>query len=85
MNGPSRSTLIRIAVALVIGLAEPYLEIAWKCRTGFESSEACVWGRSLFLLGRGAGLFIVAPLAFAALTAFASVWRRRGSGAGKAT
>ena len=81
MNGPSRPTLIRVGLALVIGLAEPYLEIAWKCRTGFEISEACVWGRSLFLLSRGAGLLIVAPLAFAVLTGIGHMWRRAGSGA----
>ena len=77
MKAPSTSLIVRMVAALAIGLAEPYAEIVWKCRAGFESSEACVWGKSLFTLSRAAGLVIVAPLAFAALTVVTVVWLRR--------
>lgn len=52
--------------ALAVGIAEPYLEIAWKCRAGFEASEACVWGRSFFSLGRWVAPLFVAPVVFIA-------------------
>ena len=68
MNTPSRSLLLRAAIALAIGLIEPSLEIAWKCRTGLETTEACVWGRSYLPLGRAIGLVVIAPLAFAVLS-----------------
>jgi hypothetical protein len=79
MSVPSRSLLIRIGLALAIGVAEPYLELAWKCRQGLEASEACVWGRSLFPLSRAAGLLIVAPIAFVVLTIIGHLWWTRGS------
>src|SRR5215212_3260890 len=77
MKPSAASLIVRSVAAVAIGLAEPYVEIAWKCRAGFESSEACVWGKSLFTLGRAAGLVIVAPIAFVALTVVAALWPRR--------
>jgi hypothetical protein len=56
-----------LASALAIGIAEPYGEIAWKCRAGFEASEACVWGRSYFSLGRWLAPVLITPVAFIAL------------------
>ena len=56
-----------LASALAIGIAEPYLEIAWKCRAGLEASEACVWGRAYFPLGRWLAPVIVAPVALVVL------------------
>ena len=79
MTRPSRSTLICAAIALAVGLAEPYAELAWKCRAGYETSEACVWGRSLFPLGRIAGLLIIAPLTFCLLAIVRYVWGQRGT------
>jgi hypothetical protein len=67
----SRSSLARVAVALAIGVAYPYLELAWKCRNGYASSEACVWGRALLPLDRWLEPFIVAPVAFVILWALA--------------
>jgi hypothetical protein len=67
--------LALILVALVVGLAEPSLEVAWKCRAGFETSEACVWGRSYLPLGRAVGLVFVAPLTFGALMFVRGAWR----------
>jgi hypothetical protein len=61
MSGPRRSLVILACIALAIGLVEPSLEVAWKCRTGFETSEACVWGKSLLPLGRAVGIGLVAP------------------------
>jgi len=78
MKAPSRSTWILLSLALAVGLVEPYLEIAWKCRQGFETSEACVWGRSFLPLGRVAGLVLVAPFAFLVLWVIRRVWRGRG-------
>jgi hypothetical protein len=66
----------RLLVALLIGIAEPHVELAWKCRAGFETSEACVWGRAFLPLGRWLAPLFVAPLAFLALTALAWAWRR---------
>jgi hypothetical protein len=78
MSAPSRSTWVLLALALAIGLAEPYLELAWRCRNGFATSEACVWGRSYLPLSRAAGLLLVAPIAFLALWIVRHIWRRRG-------
>ena len=63
--------------ALASGIVEPFAEVAWKCRTGFETSEACVWGRSYLPLGRVAGLVIVAPLAFGMLFLIRWAWQAR--------
>ena len=78
MNAPSRSTWALLGLALAVGLAEPYVELAWKCREGFEASEACVWGRSYFPLGRAVGLILITPLAFVMLWVGRRIWRRRG-------
>ena len=84
MKRPSRSLLICAALALIIGIVEPSLEVAWKCRSGQATSEACVWGRSLLPLGRALGLLVVAPIAFGVLLALRGAWRamRPGSGPG---
>jgi len=50
--------------ALAIGIAEPYFELAWKCRAGLEASEACVWGRAYFPLGKWLAPVLIAPVAF---------------------
>jgi hypothetical protein len=77
MNTRSRSLLLRAAIALAIGLIEPSLEIAWKCRAGLETTEACVWGRSYLPLGRAIGLVVIAPLAFAVLSLIRWAWSSR--------
>ena len=77
MNTRTRSLLLQAAIALAIGLIEPSLEIAWKCRTGLETTEACVWGRSYLPLGRAIGLFVIAPLAFAAISLVRWAWSSR--------
>jgi hypothetical protein len=64
-------------IALAIGLAEPSLEVAWKCRAGFETSEACVWGKSLMPLGRAVGLVVITPLAFGLLLLLRWAWQMR--------
>jgi hypothetical protein len=68
MTRPSRSLLVLACIALAIGVAEPPLEVAWKCRAGFETSEGCVWGRALLPVGRAVGLVIIAPVAFGILS-----------------
>jgi hypothetical protein len=74
MDRPSRSVVLFTAIALAIGIVEPSLEVAWKCRAGFETSEACVWGRSYLPLGRAIGLVVIAPLALGALLVVRWVW-----------
>ena len=74
----SSGVLIRIAIALVVGLAEPSIELAWKCREGFETSEACVWGKAYLPLSRALGLLIIAPAVFGLLTLVNRLRRRPG-------
>lgn len=75
MSRPPGTVLVLILVALAVGVAEPSLEVAWKCRAGFESSEACVWGRSYLPLGRAIGLVFIAPITFGILMFVRGTWR----------
>ena len=75
MSRPSGTVLALIVLALAVGLVEPSLEVAWKCRAGFETSEACVWGKSYLPLGRAIGLVFVAPVTFGILMAMRGAWR----------
>ena len=47
MFGRTRLAIIA-AVSLVIGIAWPYVELAFKCRS--PDSEACVWAKSFWSL-----------------------------------
>lgn len=67
---------VRAVIALAIGLAEPYIEIAWKCRQGFESTEACVWGKSFFSLAQWLVPLIVTPVVYVVLSLIAWSWRQ---------
>ena len=69
------ATLVYAAIALLVGVLEPPLEVAWKCRTGFEATEACVWGGALLPVGRVIGVVIIAPITFTVLTGIAYTWR----------
>jgi hypothetical protein len=80
MSRPSRALLVLGCLALAVGLAEPPLEVAWKCRAGFESSEACVWGRAFLPLGRAVGLVIITPVTFAVLYCIRWVRQSRSQG-----
>ena len=84
MDFPSRAVVLRIVVALMIGIAEPYLELAWKCRPGYETSEACVWARAYLPLSRWIGLLLIAPAAYVVLTLLAWLWRWWGQEPGSA-
>jgi hypothetical protein len=75
MHRPSRGTLLLGLVALVIALAQPFVEVIWNCRRGFESSEACVWGKSLLPLTSAVGLILVAPVVFGVLLVIRAAWR----------
>ena len=83
MKRPSASLIARVVAAAAIGAVEPYIEVAWHCRAGFESSEACVWGKSLLPLARVVGLVVVAPLAFAMLSIVTWLWRSRSRRRGR--
>lgn len=75
MNRPSNSLLLCAALAIIVGLVEPSMEVAWKCRSGHETSEACVWGRSYLPLSRVLGLLVIAPVTFAVLLLVRRLWR----------
>ena len=59
----------------MFGIAEPHLELAWKCRQGFRASEACVWGRAFLPMGRWVAPVFVTPIAFGVLLILAWAWR----------
>ena len=59
---------MRLLAALAIGMIFPYVELAWKCRAGLETSEACVWGKAYFPLARWVEPLIIIPITFGVLT-----------------
>ena len=61
-----RDMWLAAALALAVGLVEPYIELAWKCRAGFEATEACVWGRSYFRVAQVLTPLILSPFLFGA-------------------
>ncbi|HVF40389.1 MAG TPA: hypothetical protein VM939_10845 [Gemmatimonadaceae bacterium] len=61
----------RLLPLLAVGVAYPYLELAWKRRAGLETSEGCVWGKAYLPLARWLELLIVTPIAFLVLTLLA--------------
>jgi hypothetical protein len=67
----------RFAAALLIGLAFPYAELAWRCREPFRASEACVWGRAYLPLSRVLEPLLISPVLFLVFTIVAHVWRSR--------
>ena len=71
---------MRVGLALAIALLEPVAEVAWNCRAGFESSEACVWGKSLIVLHFAVSMVVVLPIAFVLLLAAEYAWRRYRTG-----
>ena len=75
MRRPSRSTFVLGLTALAVALAQPFVELIWKCRQGFETSEPCVWGKSLLPLTSSVGLIVVAPLLFGVLLFVRALWR----------
>ena len=75
MRRPSRSTLLLGLTALVVALGQPLVEVLWRCRQGLETSEPCVWGKSLLPLTSGVGLLVVAPVLFGVLLLLRGLWR----------
>jgi hypothetical protein len=61
--------------ALAVALAQPFVEVIWNCRQGFETREACVWGKSLLPLTSAVGLIVVAPVIFGVLLFIRGLWR----------
>ena len=82
LSNRRRSVWLRAIFALAVGIAWPYLEIRWKCRAGFEASEACVWGKAYFPLARWIEPLIIAPLLFLVFTLAARLWRSRPGDSG---
>jgi hypothetical protein len=70
------STWALILLAVLIGVIEPRVEVAFKCREGFEHSEACVWARSYLPLGQVVAPVIVTPVALLLLLIGRSLVRR---------
>jgi hypothetical protein len=75
MRRPSTTTVVLGLVALVIALSQPFIEVIWNCRDGYQSSEGCVWGKSLLPLTAGIGLVLVAPIVFGVLCLIRAAWR----------
>jgi hypothetical protein len=74
-----RGRVVRIAIAVAVGLAAPYVEVALRCRaphpgTGV-ASEACVWTRAYLPLARPLYLIVYGLLTYAALSLLALAWR----------
>jgi hypothetical protein len=75
MRRPSRSTFVLGLAALSVAVAQPFVEVIWNCRQGVESSEPCVWGKSLLPLTSTVGLVVVAPVIFGVLLFIRALWR----------
>jgi hypothetical protein len=75
MRRPSRGTVLLGLVALLLAVAQPFVEVMWNCRQGLESSEPCVWGKSLLPLTSAVGLILVAPVVFGVLIIIRAAWR----------
>ncbi len=74
MFGRTRLVIIA-AISLIIGIAWPYIELAFKCRS--PHSEACVWAKSFWSLSIWVEPPIVAVVAAVILSAATAVaWRR---------
>ncbi|HEX8213033.1 MAG TPA: hypothetical protein VF584_22855 [Longimicrobium sp.] len=74
-----KSLLLRISLAVAMGLAAPEVEVALKCRTppaeGRAASEACVWARSYLPLTRPVYFVLFGLLTFGALTLYTRLAR----------
>jgi hypothetical protein len=68
--------LPHVIAAVLVGVIWPYGELTWKCRSGFEHSEACVWGRSYMSLSRWVEPAIIAPITFVVLVLLTIAWKR---------
>ena len=77
-GGSPVPTLIRFGVSMLLGLAIALGHLAWDCRV--PDSEACVWGKSLAIIGVPIETGVFGFLIFGALTLVAWVRRARGSG-----
>lgn len=75
---PLGASLLKLALAAVVGIAYPYLELAWRCREAAAASEACVWGRAYFPLTRWVEPLLVTPVAFLAIMFIDRYVLRRG-------
>jgi hypothetical protein len=69
---------LSIILAVVVGIAYPYVEIAWKCRGTGSTSEACVWARSYLAVGRWLEPLIVAPIVFVVILLATGSFREPG-------
>jgi hypothetical protein len=72
-----RDMLLAAALAVAVGLIEPCVELAWKCRGGFETTEACVWGRAYFRVTQVLTPLLLSPLLFGAWFVLTKVVARK--------
>jgi len=70
-----RSRLLRIAVAALVGLAAPQVEVAAKCRR--PDSEACVWAKAYLPLTRPVYFVLFGLLTFGVLSLMTHLTARR--------
>lgn len=66
-----------LMAAAIIGVAEPHVALKWKCRSGQEQTEACVWGKSYLPVTRVVMPIVITPLAFVLIIAVTRAFRRR--------
>jgi hypothetical protein len=73
LSGRARSLLAALVLGPALGLAVPFIELAYDCRR--PTSEACVWGKALLPVSIAVGIVLVGGLLAAALFALFE-WRR---------
>lgn len=71
-----RSRVLRLVLAIAVGLAAPEIELALKC--GRPDSEACVWGRAYMPVTRVLYFIAFGVATYALLTLVRRFVERRG-------
>jgi hypothetical protein len=71
------SFIIALSVGLLIGVAYPFVDLAWSCR--LPTSEACVWGKAYFPLTFWASLLLLGAPATGVVYAILKWARQRKS------
>jgi hypothetical protein len=74
VRGRILAPLIRLALALAVGVSFPYVGVAWTCRAGNPNPDACAWTRNLLPVGRWIAPLVITPVAFFLFTLLAMAW-----------
>jgi hypothetical protein len=68
------SLIVAISVALFVGVAYPYVDLALACRNA--TSEACVWGKAYLPLTLGLSLVLIGGGTAGVVYAGLAYWRK---------